>query len=536
MKKIFPLKTSDSFYIHVILLALGLCVFLGINNYIYLKRCAQIFCGDQTIYLTDALFHHNNGSYLSFLNNMRRGPAPFALIGLLFNFLPANEITAILSNLFFAFFLFLFTYLATYKISQSKSCALDATLLLLLYPITFGLSRFFLSEFALMSAVIGFIFFLISSHNFKNNVSVYFLGICMGVGVLTKESFYIFTAGPLIWQLHQLKQAPLNKKQVKNITICIIVTLLCSVWFFRSLLEISDYGLQRLTICANNQEMPPLSFKNVFFYFSTLINFSLAPVFTLLFLLSLIRFRKNKYLNLFLLWIIFPYIFFSFFPWKLARYIAPTIPAMAIITAFALNSFKNRKLKLFLKFGYLAFGLLQFFILTHGNVFFLKKSHFNETKLFAYLFYMFPYEYRQSLIIEQPYQRDDKVPQILTIIEANKENKKDVTICRIFPWLTLDENDRLPAIHEFKSPLSVYNLSLKHNFDISYAYLLSDNKLYLWPPRDNPIFLKNQPDFDFLISPDKIGFENNTYLLIKKIVLRENENIFIYKNQRNFSR
>lgn len=529
MKKFSKNKTPYNFYINLILLSLGLCLFLGINNYIYLKRCAQIFCGDQTIYLTDALFHHNNGTYLSFLENMRRGPAPFTLIGILFNIFPANEITAILSNLFFAFFLFLFTYLAGYKISQNKTCALDATLLVTLYPITFGLSRFFLSEFALMAAVCGFIFFLISAHNFKNKLSVYFLGLCMGMGVLTKESFFIFTAGPLIWQLYQFKNAPLDKKQLKNISVCVIISLLCSVWFFRSLLEISDYGLQRLTLFANNQEMPPLSWKNVFFYFSTIINFSLAPVFTFAFLFSLIRFRSNKYFSLFLLWIIFPCIFFSFFPWKLARYIAPTVPAMAIITAYSLNSFKSKKLKQLLRFTYIAFGLLQFFVLTHGNVFFLREKNFNETDLFSHIFNMLPYQYKQSLIIQQPYTQDDKVPQILKSIKKAAKGEKNIKICRIFPWLTLDKNDRLPAIHEFKTPLSMYNLSLKYNFDISYSYLLSDNKLYLWPPRDNPVLLEKQNIFDFFISSDTLDFKDETYTMIERIPVREKETIYIYK-------
>lgn len=536
-KRLLIFLKNNNFYLKAILLALGFCIFLGINNYIYLKRCTELFVGDQIGFLTDAISHFKQNTYMEFLLGMLRAPGLFMIAGILYNFFPINEFTAISANIFFAFFLFLSTYLITYKLSKDKAASLDAVFILFFYPLTFGLSRFFIFEFALMSAVVVFIFFLLHAHNFKNKYFSCLLGASIGLGILTKESFFIFIGGPLIWQLFLLSAEKPSRKQYKHILWCAFFALIfSSIWFLRAPLLVLTDGFNRITLPANHSDITFFSLKNILFYFYSLADFSVSPFFMLLFLICLKNFLFIKNKGLWLSWIIFPYIFFMFFPWKLARYIAPILPCFAIVTAICLSHF-SKKNKTLLRTGYIVFGLLQFIVLTHTDVLNLKYHHLIETKILSKIFQMQPVDYNATLTIAQPNKNDSRSLIILNKIAKQNTEKKEISLCQILNR----HKDYLPQAEEFKSndhitnplttPLPLYNLSRDYNFNISYCYIDEAGKWYYWPVTKNKQELSDKTQFDFVLTHNQKHIQDLNYEIAAEEKTSEGQPLFLFQKK-----
>lgn len=526
-----------------IIFILSVCAFLGVNNYIYLKKCSELFIGDQMEFLISTLSHHQNESYLAYLSSMLRAPGIFMIVGLLYNIFPANEFTAILSNIIFAFFLFLGTYMITLKIAKSHKKAAEAVIILLLYPLTFGLSRFFLTEFALMSAVCMFCFSLLYTNDFQKRHYSLFLGICIGLGLLTKESFLIFVSGPLLWQLARLKSG-ISKNQKRNIIATIIpACLIASAWLSTSSATmILKDGFTRVTLAPNNAALSFLSLKNIFFYLYTLVDFSISPFFMLLFTTALILYIKNKNTFLPLIWIAFPYIFFSFLPWKLARYIAPLCPAVAIVTAAGINYLPN-KLKPLIRFTYIGFGLLQFFVLTYGDIGFLRQEHFISTTLMSKIFRMDASQYHEDFWISQPNTGNTESRYILKTIQRNTDNSRNTVVCQILNEYesAVADDLSLPLDMRYKesthnmsplsTPLSFYNLSLNYNFKIVYCFVDDNNIWKYYNPAGNHLPISDINDFAFIISYNPLFLKNTDFVLLSQKQKKSSKSFFLFKKQ-----
>lgn len=532
------MKKNNKLYLKTIFFILSVCIFLGINNYIYLKKCSELFIGDQMEFLISTVLHHQNGTYLSYLSTMLRAPGIFIVSGLLYNIFPANEFSAILSNLIFAFVLFLSTYLICLKISKSHTSAVEAVIILLLYPLTFGLSRFFLTEFALMSAVCAFCFTLLYSKDFQKRNYSLLLGICIGLGILAKESFLIFTAGPLLWQIVRLKTG-ISKHQKRNIFLCIGFSLiLSSFWILQSsaLMIIKD-GFARVTLAPNNEALSFLSLKNLFFYLYTLMDFSVSPLFMLLFFISLALYIKNKNNLLLICWLVFPYIFFSFLPWKLARYLSPLCPAIAVITCVGINYLPN-KLKLFVRFIYITFGLIQFFVLTHGNIGFLRENHFITTPFLSKIFRMSPSQYHEDFWISQANTGDTESRYMLKTIKENTDKKKTPLVCQVLNEYesTIANDLSLPVADRYRksthimsplsTPLSFYNLSLNYHFKIVYCFVDENNT---WKYHSNQEQTADINDFDFIISYNPLFLKNTDFSLLTEKQNLSSKSFFLFK-------
>lgn len=538
-KRFLTFCKNNTFSLKAIFIVLGICFTLSISNYIYLQRCTEIFVGDQIGFLTDSISHFKHNTYIEFLSGTLRAPGLFILAGILYNFFPINEFTAISANIFFAFFLFSGTYFITYNLTKDKKASLDSLLILLFYPMTFGLSRFFIFEFALMSAVVIFVFFLLYSHSFKNKYFSCFLGASVGLGILSKESFFIFILGPLLWQLYLLISEKTSKKQYHHIFLCAFFALsLASIWFLRSPFVILADGFNRITLPANHSDITFFSLKNISFYFYSLADFSLSPFFMLLFFIGLKNLRHLKYKGLLLSWIIAPYIFFMFFPWKLARYIAPVLPAFAIITAVCLSHFSG-KLKKILRIGYILFGILQFIVLTHFNVFNLKHHYFIETNVLSRIFQMQPSDYNATLWISQPNTTDSKTKAALETIDSLTQKNETVSVCRI---LNLPDNitpkkntNEVIYADTIANPLAttlpLYNVSNNHNFDIAYCYTDSQNIWRRWPFSLNAEKVDRKDEFDFILAYNKKAVNSAAYRLIKTYTTSENHKLHLFANK-----
>jgi len=470
------IKISNAIYIFLFLLILT--TILGINNYIYLSNCKDIFIGDQVSHLTGSIL--NFGQTKNLLLS-RQAPGLFLVTHILFTFLPINEITAISTNLIFAFFLFLATFMITWRITNKKSYSFFSVILIFLYPITFGLSRFYLKELSLMSAVTMFIFFILYSNEFENTLFSILAALSIGIGTLTKESFPIFIFFPIIYQIYISTKKNFTHKKKINMFLFLLIGILSCPWFLSHPLEITKDGLSRIILGANNSNLNFFSIKNIFFYLYTLIDFSISWILFFIFSLALIPFFR-KYIvhkNILIIWIVIPYVIFLFFPWKLARYIAPIVPAIAIITALGISMMK-KKYRYILCSLSITLGTIQFISLSY-DIPLLKEKHFIRTKIASKLFSLEDTACHEDFWICRPNKQNTNGLEILQTINKYTQylklmNDEQISICRMLNAETFISGgyyvkQNLWIEHSMSSSIQFYNSSKNFNYAIHNFYI-----------------------------------------------------------------
>ncbi len=505
----------------ILIFILFFIVVLGFINYFYLAKCNDIFTGDQIAHLNDSISYYKLGLPVF---SMTRGYALYWLSGLLYKFFPANQYTAILTNLIFAFILFSSVYAIVFKITHKNLASIFAVLLIFLYPIVFGLSRFYLFEFSLLSIVTLFICLLIYSDNFKNRAYTIFAAIVFGLGPLTKESFWLYVFAPLGYQVALLIKQRLIKKRIINIIIFFCVAAFSAFWFLSHPNEIIYSGWLRITHHGgNNPQIALFSFKNFIFYLYTLIDFNLSPVFFILFIFSLIPlskcvFREKKLL---FVWIISAYIVFSFFPWKLGRYLAAIVPGIAAITAIGLSSLKVR-FRNVIYMVFLAFGIVQFIALTY-DVPYIKSNYFIETNLLSKVFSMNSSNYRADFWITPPNKYTTNGAQILKSLKTYesklKEKRRQLLICRILNRRRERDEyyDRYNSYVEnpVSSSLVFLNQAENYNYKIEDCFINEDGNLEMY----GCSVLRDIEEFDIVIlfEPDALKYIKHKFVSAQQL-------------------
>ena len=116
------------------------------------------------------------------VNNLMQSPGIFYVTALLYKLFSVNEYVAISTNLLFLILLLISTYVITYYFSKSIFTSSYATILVCLYPMTYGLSRFYLTELALMASVSFCFAMFILSNNFKHQIYSLLFGLIIGIG------------------------------------------------------------------------------------------------------------------------------------------------------------------------------------------------------------------------------------------------------------------------------------------------------------------------------------------------------------------
>jgi len=354
------IKHITTNYAHVILL-IFLALFHFISNYYFLKNttyilpyhCDEIFHLNTTLKLYHSLFSDFSLSdfALYLKDSQYQWPPFFPLFSALLNLILGSSET---NSFFFTnSFLFIFIIFPTYAIgtqlTERSDTGLLAAFLVSMFPMTFGLSRFFLLEFTLI-AIVTLCLYLILSHtllkNFKKSI---LLGILLGIGLLTKKTFILFIIAPfllnLVIEIKKIKEEKklsisdfLRNVRFLNFSLILGIALLISLpWYLYFFLNISDKSFRFGLFLPLNG----LSFKELTFYLKSLfgelsiINY-FCLIFTPLYFLSPVIKSREKWTIL--LWLIVPYIFLSLLDNKEGRYISPILPALALIISASITT------------------------------------------------------------------------------------------------------------------------------------------------------------------------------------------------------
>lgn len=436
---------------------ISLIFFHAINNYIWLKKdCESIHgCCDLVHHTKRAILIHQRlkeifssrspvgekfseiFSILSGSNKKEysRWPTLVPFIAASISFLFKDILFGIrFSNMIYFSIIVIACYLIG-KNLYNKEAGLLSAILVSFYPAIFGSSRKFGLDFPLVAIVVTSFYFLIKTEKFKNPYYSIIFGLCSGIGTLVKFQFLIFLFAPSIYILYQSFREDRYKlkKFFLLFFILILGSLISSIWWRnlflpagrRDVLLRLSYPLRMIAYHRYDIFIKALrlSIRGMFL--------NLSPIFFVMFVGSIFFYFRNMNKNKYLLfiWIIIPYICFTFvLLWGIGdkfrppefRHLFPIYPAISLFSAIGwLESPVSKKsIKILTIIFFLLTGISQFFILSYYTELpFVdsryahppeRNNHLMVMKKFNDLMQNFNFTARKIGIIEERYFNNDE--------------------------------------------------------------------------------------------------------------------------------
>ena len=306
-------------------------------------------------------------------------------------------------RLYINFLFYLLITISTYFLGKrcfNRRVGLIASFLVSFYPSIYGFSRQLELDYSLIGLAALCLCLLLYSKNFSKRIYSLLFGLSLGIATLVKLQILFFLSAPLLYSVFKIfnKQTKEKHKLFLNLILSLLLTFFLFSLYWASKLHntfLNFYGHAfslypffkgQIFPILGEQKLPILSIKNFIFYFIHLLNHTSLLLFVL-FIFALIQFlRKEKFWRgFFLLSLCVPYLIFTFISVKWARYILPLLPIAALISAWLIDSLRNKYLKRIL-LSVLAIYCIGFYFLTSWYVNFW--SSFTFRYLFPFSFYI----------------------------------------------------------------------------------------------------------------------------------------------------
>ncbi|MBN1793664.1 MAG: glycosyltransferase family 39 protein [Candidatus Omnitrophica bacterium] len=281
-----------------------------------------------------------------------------------------------------------------YKIGvymQDEQTGFLAAFILSTYPITMGLSRAYMLEFALTAMVCASWYFMLKTKFFTDTKISIVFGIVAGLGLLSKMTYPGFVGGPALYSVIYGLIVYRGKrwKIIKNFFLAGIITVVVSFFWYKPnlILEVMRYQKDRgipYDIHGFCLDRYPL------YYLSELYKSQLWWPYYLLFLfgLAIMLFREPKKIIFPAVAIFTSYLIFSSLEVRNTRHTAAYLPGFAIITALGLrNLFKGKKLSSVTMLCVVVLGIGQALYIPyspHAQRFLEHRTGYFPEDLFAY--------------------------------------------------------------------------------------------------------------------------------------------------------
>lgn len=212
-----------------------------------------------------------------------------------------------------------------------------ATILVLCIPLANGVTRHFMPEGALIAAVCVT---MLMAHRFVEYPTLWrgvLLGIFMGLGFLTKQTFVLMVALPLVWLLSRVRMYNFP-------AICTAILVAGGVagpWIVHNSSEQMSYGLS-----SWGGHGDASLWEHVLYYPATTVWLGLGPILalaTVVAVFRLFRVHDKRVLILGAIWLIGGMVLLTLVPKKYPRLLAPLLPVVAIWIATAMVSSRMRR-------------------------------------------------------------------------------------------------------------------------------------------------------------------------------------------------
>lgn len=278
-------------------------------------------------------------------------------------------------NIFFFAVLIISTYLIG-RYCYSEKAGLFAAVLIGLFPAIYGQSRKFGLDFPLIAMTALNIYVLLRTEKFNRRGYSVLLGITFGLGVLTKGQLILCLAGPIIYCLiYSLKRKTAYRSSISlNMLIFIIISAAISALWWWGILgglwrayvsTVSDYPF---SWAYAYKRQPPFTTRWLFFH-AVHSAISISPFFFILFLIALFSFLRSKVKDkaVFIIWLLATYAIWTISNIKRDTDFFPCLPALALITAFGISSWKHQVLRKGVILACIVIGMIQYFSLSFSS-------------------------------------------------------------------------------------------------------------------------------------------------------------------------
>lgn len=236
------------------------------------------------------------------------------------------------------------------------------------YPIVAGMSRQYLVEYALMTFTIVWMYLLVVWEDREGRGILWGFGVLAGFGLLLKITFPLYVGVPTLWIAWRKFAGgrPLVRVAIDLICIAFIAVPIAAIWYAQNLFRVLGFAASAGfgSLGRPYGSGPVLSLEALSQYWLKLINIGISFGFLALTValgLILLAGRRQtrasddrmpqrpsmdgSRLVLLLLWLIVPFLVLSFAVNKDPRYLVPSLPALAVLTAYGLTRIPWRGLR-----------------------------------------------------------------------------------------------------------------------------------------------------------------------------------------------
>jgi len=279
-----------------------------------------------------------------------------------------------------------------------------------MYPLIFLPSRHFNLELMLCAIIAVAVLILLRTNYFADRKSSILLGVIIGFGMLTKQTFLIYIAGPfLVYVIYSFKNHPelIKKQKILNLIICAGFFLGISALFYLNK-DIYKSIFDRAGFLGAISNDNLFSFDHLSYYFKSLRH-TIGLFFTVVFLgaLFFIKGIRNPLKWILVAWVCLPLTFLTFVILKYGEYTIAYLPAIALISAAAIANIRGKKLKFFLIGMVFFLGMLNYYNLTYArSVMFYSTYHVTNSRYEIYR------SGHDSLGLKTKYSMDDVISEI----------------------------------------------------------------------------------------------------------------------------
>lgn len=219
---------------------------------------------------------------------------------------------------------------------------------------------------------------------------------------------------------YQYQKVYSNKNLITlNILISVLLgILIMSIWYFPNFAPVL-YFLSSSSAGGVLEGDPPIfTLKSVLYYLFNLINHQIFLPCFIFFLIGFIYMIKTKDKNkaILLLWIILPYLIFTFTSNKDIRYTMPFLPAIAVISTSWISMIGSKKAKSIIIVSLLIIATFQFIAITNG-IDAIQHQKVIKTPLYDIKIYS-----QHVHITHPPVEQNWKIQEILRYITNKSKN------------------------------------------------------------------------------------------------------------------
>lgn len=406
-----------------------------------------------------------------------------------------------------------------------------ASFIISTYPAIFGLAVQFMWDLPLTAMTALSVYLLMLTDRFENRKYSLIFGLTVGLGLLTKYSFAVFISGPVLYTIYlSLREDETRNRRFNVLLFCLLATIVASIWFLPNLVGFIGYLLIPYPASLESEilQIYPEIFtlKSAFWYIFALINVQASLFYVLIFLMALPFFLRdrNREKIILLLWIILPFLFFTFIRAKDCRYTMPYLPALALISAIGIGQIKLktriRGVKLNFKPIFLTvillFGTFQFFV-THYNVHWQTYVAAKDLTTSGNVYPITPHNHLSA----PPDDRDWKTDEIIDTIVENSQKEKVVigVVIRCPEVVSVLEYYVVLRNLDYTIEFAGYNVTNHLNDD----FIITKDGGCLGPAYEVDIIEENLRLFN------EYNEEHHRFELLERIELPDNSYVSIFK-------